>query len=81
MGSGRAGPEELGHFLVRSSFYTDGEGAERLAPKEVAGQLLELYYRVITRNGVVRRRLHLRCRAVLIGCACVYSLPRRIRTT
>ena len=81
MGSGRAGPEELGHFLVRSSFYTDGEGAERLAPKEVAGQLLELYYRVITRNGVVRRRLHLRCRAVLIGCGCVYSLPRHIRTT
>ena len=46
----------MGHFLVRSIFYTDGEGAERLAPKEVAGQLLELYYRVLTRNGVVRRR-------------------------
>ena len=30
----------MGHFLVRSIFYTDGEGAERLAPKEVAGQLL-----------------------------------------
>ena len=61
----------MGHFLVRSSFYTDGEGAERLAPKEVAGQLLELYYRVITRNGVVRRRLHLRCRAVLADRLCV----------
>ena len=81
MGWGRAGPEEMGHFLVRSVFYTDGEGAERLAPKEVAGQLLELYYRVLTRNGVVRRRSHPRRRAVLIGRACVYSLPRRIRTT
>jgi hypothetical protein len=50
------GPEELAHFLLRARIWArDGAGnnARLCDPKQVARPLLQRYYKVLTRSGVV----------------------------
>eukprot|EP01047_Picozoa_sp_COSAG01_P045653 COSAG01_NODE_4224_length_5226_cov_4.995514_2_plen_532_part_00 len=50
------GPEELAHFLLRARIWAcddAGNNARLCEPKQVARPLLQRYYKVLTRSGVV----------------------------